>query len=254
VADVVETWLVRDDLPPGITLADLSAVLDDGERRRADGLLHSADRRRFVVAHAAFRLIVARCLDVPSAQLRWEIGAHGKPGVGGASRGLEVNLSHSGALSLVAVSRSRRVGVDIQHVTRNLDVLAMASRYFTAAEAEFVRSGADAAQRAGRFARLWARKEAMTKAAGGRLIRHGMAVPVLGDGPVVVSFPEGEASGAYRVADLAVPHGFCGAVALSGTANFRVAAHDWLWGDARWPKSTATPELVDGTVTGTPGS
>src|SRR5205814_375649 len=52
-------------------VAALSAVLDSSERDRAVALSHAADRRRYTVAHAAFRIIVAQALGVPAGQVLW---------------------------------------------------------------------------------------------------------------------------------------------------------------------------------------
>jgi len=80
-ADTVRVWLVG---PPHSArqLARLEGVLDDEERRRADGLLFAHQRRRFVVAHGAARVILGRHLGVPPARLRWVRGPHGKPELG----------------------------------------------------------------------------------------------------------------------------------------------------------------------------
>ena len=254
MADMVEVWLLRDDLPPGpgLTLADLYAVLDAQERQRADARLRDGDRSRFVVAHAAVRFIVGERLGAPARELSWEYGPHGKPALCGAWTGAEVNLSHSGGQCLVAVAESRRIGVDIQRLDPGLDVVAMARRYFTSAESQFVQDAVGADARTERFAQLWTRKEAVTKAAGGRLIREGMGVSVLGAGGAVATYPE-----EYRVTDLSAPEGYRAAVALSGAQDFQVESRAWDWAVSAGrmsPKRRATPESSDGTVTGTPGS
>lgn len=249
-ADVVRVWLVRDDLPPGVALDEFAALLDGEERRRADVLMHDADRRLFVIAHCALRLIVADWLGAPPRELRWERGRHGKPALCAPWAGAEANLSHSGDLSLVAVTASRRVGVDIQHMRPGLDVTAMARRYFPPDEASFVLAPADSAARVDRFTRLWVRKEAVVKAAGGRLIPQGMAAPVLrgvhrahegseaehiaAAEQAVVDVPGDPAPNRYRVADLPAPHGFRAAVALSGAEPVHVVSLAW-----RWPEGAA---------------
>jgi 4'-phosphopantetheinyl transferase len=229
VGDVVEVWLVRDTLPPGAGLAGLYAVLDEGERGRADQLRSGTERRRFVVAHAALRHIVGGRLGAPAGAIRWERGPHGKPALCGRWTGIEANLSHSGGLSLVAVTASRPVGVDVQWLGRQLDVVAMAQRYFRPEEAGFVRDSPDPAVRADRFARLWTRKEALVKAGGGRLIPHGMPAPVQSEGDAVVEYPDEARPGRYRVTGVPAPPGFWAAVALSGADGFRVESREWSW-------------------------
>jgi 4'-phosphopantetheinyl transferase len=215
--DAVQVWLVPDQRSEPV-LAALLAVLDADERRRADAYRSADDRRRFVVAHGATRHIVARCLGAPAEEIRWRHGPHGKPELAGRWTGAQVNLSHSGDVSMVAVTASRPVGVDVQRVLPRVDATAMAHRYFPPEEARLVRAAPDAEGRADRFARLWARKEALVKAHGGRLTQ-GLRVQVHN-----VGAPAG-----YRLTDVPAPHGYRAAVALAGPSGYRVAWHRWSW-------------------------
>lgn len=223
-ADVVQVWLARDAVTDAV-LTDLFSLLDRDERQRADAYLRAADRRRFIVAHGAARAVVGGRLGVPADEIRWRGGPNGKPELAEPWTGIRVNLSHSGGLAAIAVSRSRAVGVDIQRLTPGLDVAAMANRYFHADEIRVVLDAA-AEDRADRFAQLWARKEAVVKAAGGRLMQ-GMPVPVLGPSGVAV-FCDGGSQDTYRWSDVPAPAGFRAAVALCGDRPYEVVERWWL--------------------------
>ncbi len=197
-------WLIRSPLPDAV-LARLARLLDARERARA-GALDPVGWGRFVAAHGAARLLVGPSVGLAPQGVRWTYGPHGKPEVDG----VRVSLSHSGDLAAVALTPARAVGVDVQRHTPGLDTRAMAARYFPAAEARLVTSAAV-------FATLWARKEACVKATGGRLVQ-GLALPVA-DGPVV--------GGQFHVADVPVPDGFAGAVALCGPEPIRVTTAWW---------------------------
>lgn len=219
--DAVHVWLARDDIPDPL-LARLYALLDAEERRRADAYLRPRDRRRYVVAHAAARSIVGAHLGVSAERIRWRIGRNGKPQVDGPHSGIEVNLSHSGGLAAIALSTHRPVGVDVQLIAPSMDVTAMARRYYSPQETCFVLSPAPSPEvRSIRFTRLWARKEAMVKAAGSRLMR-GMPVSVLDRGGVV-EFDDRP----HRIADIPAPAGFRAAVALRGDRPYHVVEHWW---------------------------
>ncbi|MFD7732576.1 4'-phosphopantetheinyl transferase family protein [Kitasatospora phosalacinea] len=225
--DTVELWLVPDQRP-GPAAADLLAVLDPEERSRAAACLSADARRRFVLAHGAVRHLVADRLGVAPQDVRWRRGPHGKPELVGRYSGVEANLSHSGTVAVVALSASRRVGVDVQQVLPRLDDSGMPERYFLPEEVRHVRGGADAGSRAERFATLWARKEALVKAHGGRLTQ-GLRIPLL-DGGTVTGVPPADAwARDYRVTDVPAPDGYRAAVALSGTGAFRVSVHRWTW-------------------------
>ncbi|GAA1984733.1 4'-phosphopantetheinyl transferase family protein [Catenulispora subtropica] len=214
----VTAWLV-DDRVTTRGVADLYALLDHDERRRADCKDTEDGRRRFVVAHGAVRRIAGEYLGAPPGELTWRIGRHGKPELDGRWTGVEVNLSHSGGLCLIALSDKRAVGVDVQRHVPGLAVVAMARRYFAPQEAESVAEADDPVET---FARLWARKEAVSKAAGGRLTQ---ILPLPTTDHAVVETP----SSAYRVLDLGtgIPAGFRAAVACEGRAPFSVDLVPW---------------------------
>lgn len=215
VSATVSAWLVGE--MPSPVVAELLTTLDDEERRRAALLGTAAGRRQFVTAHGAMRRIVGERLGAPPGELRWKAGAHGKPELVGEWTGVHANLSHSGGRCLIALSGERAVGADIQRLVPGLDVVAMARRYFPEPETAEV---TDAEDRADAFARLWARKEAVTKAAGNRLTQV-LSLPT--PPGATVEF----AGSVYRVADVDVPAGFRAAVALAGSEPFAVRLNEW---------------------------
>jgi 4'-phosphopantetheinyl transferase len=215
--DVVEVWLIRTDLPER-ALACLLPLLDEGERARADAVIYPASRRQFIAAHGAFRVILGRRLGVPPASLRWQLGPHGKPELAGP--GPRVSFSHSGDFAALATATGRRVGVDIQQLLPRLDVTRMAARFYPPQEAEFVAAAPGRARQVARYTRLWARKEACVKVAGGRLLPGlEQVIPPTG----VVAGGEGGASvGPCLVRDVRAPRGYRAAVAAEGTDAYDV--------------------------------
>lgn len=203
-------------------LFDMAALLDSDERSRVAALLCPNDRRRFVAVHGAVRVIVGRHLDAPPEQIRWRLGPHGKPELSGRWTGVQVNVSCSEDLALLAVTDRRPVGVDVQARPARLDAIRISARFFPATEARFIAAG-DPGEQADRFTTLWARKEACVKAAGGRLTQ-GLPMPVHGPGSGIV-VRCGEIP--FLVRDLPVPAGFRAAVALAGIPEFRTMQHSW---------------------------
>ena len=214
MSDLVRIWVVPVDAP-----AECDGILDENDRARAAAFLDERDRRRFTIAHGALRILAGRELGVAPEKLTWTPGRYGKPELVAPWSGLQTSLSHSGDLIAVAISTGRPVGVDIQGLAAGADVVGLAERFFPPDESAYVAAGHDAATRANRFARLWVRKEAVVKAAGGRLWPN-LKIPVRGRDVVECTEPPGT----YRVAAVAAPDGYCAAVALAGPVPFAVQA------------------------------
>ncbi|MFI5837388.1 4'-phosphopantetheinyl transferase family protein [Micromonospora sp. NPDC051300] len=215
--DTVRVWVVSAGVSPA-ELARCHAVLDASERARAGALRSATLRDRFTVAHGALRVLAGRAAGVPPRALVWRPGRYGRPALTGAHAGLHTSLSYSGDLVAVALGAGRPVGVDVQHLPPGRDPVSLAERFFHPREARHVAGGADAAQRAERCTRLWVRKEAAVKCAGGRLWPN-LAVPVHAGDVVECVEPPGR----IRLVDVPTPAGYRVAVARAGDAPYAVA-------------------------------
>ncbi len=164
----VHVWRIQVDDGP---YDDRWSVLSDDECERARRFHFEIHRRVFVAAHAATRRILAGYAGVAPASLAFSVGEFGKPSVVN-QRGLEFNLSHSGDLALLAVSRSGAVGVDVEQWNPEIEHLHLAEHFFSVAERSALRGLAHAREQvvAGFFA-AWSRKEAYIKASGHGITR-----------------------------------------------------------------------------------
>lgn len=232
--DAVHVWLIRADLPAP-EIGGLTSVLDDNERRRAALLALDGHRRRFIAAHGVARVIIGHRLGVPADQIGWRHGLHGKPELTGTPTGVQVNLSHSGELAMLAITDGRRCGIDLQLLPDATQAVRLARRFFPAEETGFVASGATPADQVHRFGLLWTRKEACLKVTGSRLM-PGLRLPVTGANPALVTDAGGAPGrdgweetlrGSFLVRDLMAPPRFMAAVALEGGAPYRVVRHWW---------------------------
>jgi 4'-phosphopantetheinyl transferase len=240
VTDLVRVWIIPVDVPAD-TAASCRDVLDDSERARAAAFGGPRDQQRFTVAHGALRILASRELNTRPAALTWTPGRYGKPGLAPPWSGLHTSLSHSGDMVAAAIAAGRPVGVDVQHLVPGLDTAGLSARFFPPDEAGYVAAGRDASARADRFAHLWARKEAVVKAAGGRLWPN-LGIAVRGRDVVSCAEP----ASPHRVADVAAPASFRAAVALAGAAPFVLAAACWPGAGAApgWPGAGTAAAMV----------
>ncbi|MFD7645505.1 4'-phosphopantetheinyl transferase family protein [Kitasatospora sp. NPDC059795] len=200
-------WLIATDTGPEQACA-LAELLDPDERARAARTPDGPHRRRWIAAHAAARRLTAAAAGIPPEHVRWRRGPHGRPEPVGAAEELSVNLSTSGPWALFAVQPRAcgEIGADLEPVPPDPAAARLALRYYPTGELD----GA-----ADEFTRRWTRKEAYTKAYGGRLA-DGLRTqvgPVDGPGPHRIDGPLGPCV----VHDLPAPPGYRAAVARTGT-------------------------------------
>lgn len=138
--------------------------LPQPERERAERLRPAA-RRRWVAARWALRGALAQYLKVDPAAIELEAAVGGKPRLADRASPLRFNLSHSHQLAVVAVGLDREVGIDVEWIDRERDLLRLAPRALGPADAERVRA-ASAASRPEIFYAAWARREAVAKCHG----------------------------------------------------------------------------------------
>lgn len=123
-------------------------------------------------ARDALPALLAELLGCEPHALALGRGEFGKPFLAGSAP-LEFNLSHSGEVRVLALSRCQPLGVDIETLRRPRPALELARRFFTPQEADALER-LDPAARERAFLRLWSCKEAVVKAIG-RGIGFGLA-------------------------------------------------------------------------------
>lgn len=140
-------------------------LLSQVERARADRFVFAKDRQAFTVSHGVMRQILADKIGTRPETLRFETNEYGKPHL--VDHDLSFNLSHSGDYGLLAVDEvgTRPCGVDIEQITRTIEINDIAPHYFSPAEqTELYALPPD--QQTNGFFKLWTRKEAYIKACG----------------------------------------------------------------------------------------
>jgi 4'-phosphopantetheinyl transferase len=160
----IRLWTV--DL--NLSRPDLQAAADtlsDDERARAARFCFDVHRRRFVLARAALRAVLAEVVGAAPADLRFRYGPRGKPALDdGARWAPQFNVSHCDDLAVIAVGADSGVGVDVEAIRPVTELEEIAREYFSAAEQAAILADANEVPRA--FFRHWTVKEAWLKADG----------------------------------------------------------------------------------------
>jgi 4'-phosphopantetheinyl transferase len=144
-----------------------ASVLSTAEHRRAARFGDERLRNRYVIGRAALRTILAGTLGLAPRDVQIVRGARGRPQLAGNTR-LDFNVSHTGDVALLGLLNDARLGVDVEHTARSINVAGIARKFLSANErAALAALDADAARRT--VLTLWTCKEAMSKATGDAL-------------------------------------------------------------------------------------
>lgn len=145
----------------------LETLLDPDERSHVDRFNRNRLKARWIVGRGRLKQILSRYCDYDAKRIRFAEVANGKPTlqIDQDAPRLHFNLSHSGDLGVVAITRVAPVGVDIEHVREIADLDGIAARFFSPDEQSQL-GAIPASERQSAFFRCWTRKEAVIKATG----------------------------------------------------------------------------------------
>ena len=228
VPEEVHIWSARQPSEPS---PDLERALSPEERDRA-GRFHFVEHRSaFAFAHGVLRDVLSQYLHRPPRDIRFRQNAFGKPSLDETDGGrqTEFNLSHAGRLVLIGLCRGRRIGIDVEEIRPMDDISAIAESHFTSQEHEFI-FRQQPADRDRTFFRCWTRKEAYVKAVG-----KGLSIPLNSfdtltseaqRGGLLDSGSSSKDGAMWQLADLELPEGYVGAVAVETGIN-RLVCFEW---------------------------
>lgn len=164
-SDRVHCWIVPAAAVSDDELMAASCVLSEVERDRAVTFRFDRDRRLYVTAHTAVRLLISQYTGCRPESLPIIVDAMGRPALAAGFSRLHFSLSHSAQMAAVALAVDDPVGIDVEQIHDFPDLMPIARRYFAATEADAIER-LDPARRPAAFAVTWTRKEATVKAVG----------------------------------------------------------------------------------------
>jgi 4'-phosphopantetheinyl transferase len=137
-------------------------LLSADERERSQRYRQPRDRHRFLTVRSTLRRLLGRYLDIAPENLEFAYSDRGKPNL--RDTNLTFNVSHSHDVALIAITRDRTLGVDVEY-HRLRDVESLARRFFSPRELATLQA-LPKSDRPTRFFQLWTAKEAYLKATG----------------------------------------------------------------------------------------
>src|SRR5882672_3308249 len=159
---------------PEPAIQSYRGLLRTDEIERADRFYFAKDRNRFTVARGALRRLLGAYLTLDPREIDFVYGPQGKPDIATSQNvsGLRFNLSHSGEIGMLAVSRNLELGVDVEEIRADFASEEIAARFFSPEECAKLQTLA-ANENVDAFFDCWTRKEAYIKARG-----QGLSIPL----------------------------------------------------------------------------
>ncbi|MGD0270003.1 MAG: 4'-phosphopantetheinyl transferase superfamily protein [Candidatus Sulfotelmatobacter sp.] len=218
--DEVQLW--RADLEAiGVDESRWQQVLSSDELTRASRFHFSRDRQRFVAGRALLRTILAGYLRTDANGLTFSYSKKEKPSLASdhAESGVTFNVSHSGGIALLAFTRGREIGVDVEQVRQDSDLEAIARRFFSMHEQNQL-AALPAEKRIDAFLRCWTRKEAYIKATGDGLSlplnQFDVSLEVGEANALVATRPDSSEAGHWLLREVPAGSGYMAAVCVRG--------------------------------------
>jgi 4'-phosphopantetheinyl transferase len=165
----IDVWLTYyDEIVDERQIAALRLLLNPEEASQESRFYFADDRKRYLVTRAMVRMLLSRYAPIAPEHWVFSKNAYGRPEIANRIdevRGLSFNISHTRGLIVLAVSRDRDLGIDVENVASRRTSIEIADRFFSAAEvAELYGVPVDRQQ--DRFFEYWTFKESYIKARG----------------------------------------------------------------------------------------
>lgn len=159
----VHIWLI--DINEIINYKGYEDLLDGNERIRGKNLLSEILRKNHIVSHYAARDILSNYLNVPLNQIPLTYTKFHKPFLIKNPLKIEFNLTHSHDIALLGITKTFRIGIDIERMSplqnqRDIEKLILSQKELTWL------SKRDDQEKCEAFYRLWTAKEAIMKGIG----------------------------------------------------------------------------------------
>lgn len=172
----IDLWLSFYDEASDPALAPrMLALLSEAERAQQLRFHFADDRLRYLVTRALVRTVLSRYAPLAPQAWAFSANAQGRPAIANVHpdlHGLDFNLSHTRGLIALAVSRHRRLGVDVENIAVREVSLGIADRFFAPAEVAALAAMPRERQQ-DRFFEYWTFKESYIKARG-----MGLSIPL----------------------------------------------------------------------------
>ncbi|MEO0572698.1 MAG: 4'-phosphopantetheinyl transferase superfamily protein [Bacteroidota bacterium] len=152
-------------------LRHFNSYLSIDEKYRASRFRFKKDENCFLTTRGALRLLASKYVGILPKDIIFKKESFGKPKFDHVI-GLDFNVSHSGNLAMIGFCLDHHLGVDVEMIKTDFDIMDIAKNYFYGREIMTLEALPSEKRHEGFFS-LWTRKEAIIKYDG-----RGLGIPL----------------------------------------------------------------------------
>ena len=141
-------------------------LLSSNEVNKASKFKFVKDRNCYIISRGILRILLGKYLKKHPRDITFHYSKYGKPSLDSNSM-LKFNISHSGNTTVFGFINHLEIGVDVEKIKIDFDVLDLAKNFFSQGEIKSLESRPEQLYKS--FYRCWTRKEAFIKAKGSGL-------------------------------------------------------------------------------------
>lgn len=140
------------------------SLLSSDEKERSRKFKFDKDSNCYIISRGILRFLTGIYLNMNPKNIKFKYTSFGKPLLD-FETDLKFNISHSGNMAVFAFFKNQEIGVDIEKIKNDFNVMELAQNFFSKTEIEALeRVPKKELSRA--FYRCWTRKESFIKAEG----------------------------------------------------------------------------------------
>lgn len=166
LSNSVDIWSIDTAKFPD-DLTSYFQLLSQEEQLRSQRFKFEKDKRLYILARSALRLLAGQYLNCTPVSIQMGYAAYDKPYFLDYPE-FKFNISHSGEIVVLAFVQKLELGVDVEYIKTDFEVMEIADNFFASDEIENLKK-IEKELHFEAFYRCWTRKEAFIKAKGSGL-------------------------------------------------------------------------------------
>lgn len=157
----IHVWFINLDITEE-KIIHLNHFLSEDEILKASKFRFKKDKNCSIISRGALRLLSGKYLNTNPKTIKFKYGEFGKPYYDMPTE-LKFNVSHSGNMAAIAFILNCEIGIDIEKLKYDFEVMDIVDNYFSESEIESLKK-LPVQDRSKGFYRCWTRKESFIKA------------------------------------------------------------------------------------------